>query len=306
MHSLVAERRHSSVTRYAKRSVACRDSPRQQPLRAGGTPLPRHPSYCASTSSAIHRFAPSSQYIAIGEKTAEERFNMLARGWLAYPVTSMHAHLPPKSGCINVIPAYARGALLLVTPSARRDSGGRMGHRRAPSLCASEMRYFPLSMRHTTIGENRRRAVLYVSTGLACLPRDADARTSTAEERLYKRHPGMRQRRITPRNPIRTTWLGHHLYALRRCATSPPSARRIPIEKNRHPSACLPRGCRKKDRWLGFQPSVSVSLRSAVRLLVDNTTLFDTSLLACKVAQIVQFCTTHFTKLVDCDAVDKR
>ena len=39
---LVAERRHSSVTRYAKRSVACRDSPLHQPLRAGGTPLPRH------------------------------------------------------------------------------------------------------------------------------------------------------------------------------------------------------------------------------------------------------------------------
>ena len=100
-------------------------------------------------------------------KTAEERFNMLARGWLAYPVTSMHAHLPPSA---------------------------------------------------------------------------------VVEDR----------------------------------------------------------GEQKKDRWLGFQPSVSVSLRSAVRLLVDNTTLFDTSLLACKVAQIVQFCTTHFTKLVDCDAVDKR
>ena len=40
-------------------------------------------------------------------KTAEERFNMLARGWLAYPVTSMHAHLPPKSGCRNVIPRLA-------------------------------------------------------------------------------------------------------------------------------------------------------------------------------------------------------
>ena len=63
LHSLVAERRHTSVTRYAKRSVACRDSPRHQPLRAGGTPLPhlrrlprpivRHPSDCASTSSAI-------------------------------------------------------------------------------------------------------------------------------------------------------------------------------------------------------------------------------------------------------------
>ena len=114
-----------------------------------------------------HHIAPSVQYTAIGEKTAEERFHTLARGWLAYPVTPTHAHLPPKSGC---------------------------------------------------------------------------------------------------RRPRRA----------------------------------------KKDRWLGFQPSVSVSLRSAVRLLVDNTTLFDTSLLACKVAQIVQFCTTHFTKLVDCDAVDKR
>ena len=53
LHSLVAERRHSSVTRYAKRSVACRDSPLHQTLRAGGTPLPRHPSDCASPSSAI-------------------------------------------------------------------------------------------------------------------------------------------------------------------------------------------------------------------------------------------------------------
>ena len=32
---------------------------------------------------------------------------MLARGWLAYPVTSMHSHLPPKSGCIIVIPRFA-------------------------------------------------------------------------------------------------------------------------------------------------------------------------------------------------------
>ena len=34
------------------------------------------------------------------EKTAEERFHMLARGWLAYPVTPIHSLLPPKSGCI--------------------------------------------------------------------------------------------------------------------------------------------------------------------------------------------------------------
>ena len=62
---------------------------------------------CLTPSSAIHRFAPSAQYTAM-RKTAEERFNMLARGWLAYPVTSMHSHLPPKSGCIcQHIPRFA-------------------------------------------------------------------------------------------------------------------------------------------------------------------------------------------------------
>ena len=47
-------------------------------------------------------------------KNAEERFNMLARGWLAYPVTSMHSQLPPKSGCIcKHIPRFAN----LMTPT---------------------------------------------------------------------------------------------------------------------------------------------------------------------------------------------
>ena len=36
-------------------------------------------------------------------KTAEERFHMLARGWLAYPVTLVHAQLPPKSGCREML-----------------------------------------------------------------------------------------------------------------------------------------------------------------------------------------------------------
>ena len=84
-------------------------------MRFGDAPLPHHrrlphPSDCPLV--AIHRHR---------RKTAEERFNMLARGWLAYPVMPTHHQ-------------------------------------------------------------------------------------STAEERLYKRHPGMRQRRITPRNPTRTTW----------------------------------------------------------------------------------------------------
>ena len=127
------------------------------------------------------------------KKTAEERFNMLARGWLAYPVTPTHLpstaeerlytsthgrfalsrrratalfHNPvckaqrsvpgfsstPTSACrryatsppsiglrIHIVrhpSVCARGALHLVTPSARSDSGGRMGHRLAPSICA--------------------------------------------------------------------------------------------------------------------------------------------------------------------------
>ena len=42
-------------------------------------------------------------------KTAEERLYMLARGWLAYPVTSTHSQLPPKSGCINTQkPTFSR------------------------------------------------------------------------------------------------------------------------------------------------------------------------------------------------------
>ena len=40
---------------------------------------------------AVHRKKPSSigmrQRRSASPKTAEERFNMLARGWLAYPVT---------------------------------------------------------------------------------------------------------------------------------------------------------------------------------------------------------------------------
>ena len=126
---LVAERRHSSVTRYAKRSVACRDSPRHQPLRAGGTPLPHHrrlphhivrhhPSDCAST----HR-PPSSSDCANGaihrhrRETAEERFNMLARGWLAYPVTPTHL---PSTAEERLYKRHPLGLPRPVTPCAIR------------------------------------------------------------------------------------------------------------------------------------------------------------------------------------------
>ena len=93
-----------------------------------GTPLFLFPPYRPSSSDCAngamrenrphHRFTPTAQCgktaLIIGlrqrrdaGKTAEERFHTLARGWLAYPVTPMHARLPPKSGCINVIPRFA-------------------------------------------------------------------------------------------------------------------------------------------------------------------------------------------------------
>ena len=91
---------HNPV-RKAQRSVPGFSSTPTSACRRYATSPPS--SDCASPSSAI--------IIGLRQRrdaeTAEERFNMLARGWLAYPVTPMHAHLPPKSGCINVNPRFA-------------------------------------------------------------------------------------------------------------------------------------------------------------------------------------------------------
>ena len=195
-------------------------------------------------------------------KTAEERFHTLARGWLAYPVTSMHAHLPPKSGCINVIPRFAL--------SRRRATALFHNPVRKAQRSVPEVRHFP------TFG--------------GCLTHRPPSSSDCPIVAMHHRH-----RRKTAEERFHTLARGWLAYPVT------PMHARLPPK-----SGCRSPWRAKKDRWLGFQPSVSVSLRSAVRLLVDNTTLFDTSLLACKVAQIVQFCTTHFTKLVDCDAVDKR
>ena len=191
---------------------------------------------------------------------------MLARGWLAYPVTPTHALLPPKSGFINVNTWFAlsrRRATALFRNPVRKAQRSVPGFSSTTTSACRRYATSPPSAVASPIGLPHRR--------------DASPSGETAEERFHMLARGWLAYPVTPTH-----------------ALLPPKS-----------------GCRrprraKKDRWLGFQPSVSVSLRSAVRLLVDNTTLFDTSLLACKVAQIVQFCTTHFTKLVDCDAVDKR
>ena len=113
------------------------------------------------------------------KKTAEERFNMLARGWLAYPVTSMHTQLPPKSGCINVIPRFAlsrrRATALFRNPvckaqrsvpgfSSTPNSACRRYATSPPSAVASPHRPpSPIGLpqrRNTPPCENRRRAVV--------------------------------------------------------------------------------------------------------------------------------------------------
>ena len=165
LHSLVAERRHSSVTRYAKRSVACRDSPRHQPLRAGGTPLPHHrrlphpivrhhPSDCAigekppksGCINVIPRFALSRRRATALFRNPVRKAQRSVPGFSSTTTSACrrYATSPPSIGLrIHIVrhpSVCARGALHLVTPSARSDSGGRMGHRPAPSICASEMR----------------------------------------------------------------------------------------------------------------------------------------------------------------------
>ena len=106
-------------------------------------------------------------------ETAEERFHTLARGWLAYPVTPTHTHLPPKSGCRGIQRgAFRRGA---TTPSRNPVRGAkrqRAGTQPSPSQLRAGGTPLPINnaLCHS---KNRRRAVSYVSTGFACLPRDA-------------------------------------------------------------------------------------------------------------------------------------
>ena len=146
---------------------------------------------------------------------------MLARGWLAYPVTPMHAHLPPKSGCINVIPRFAlsrrRATALFHNPvckaqrsvpgfSSTPTSACRRYATSPPSAVASPHR--PPSSSDCANGaihrhrKNRRRAVSYVSTGLACLPRDANASP------IYRRRAVVEtssHRFASPRDALRHT-----------------------------------------------------------------------------------------------------
>ena len=214
-----------------KSGCTCQHIPRFALSRRRATALFRNPvckaqrsvpGFSSTTTSACRRYAtspPSAVAYIIGsphparcitKKTAEERFHMLARGWLAYPVTPIHSLLPPKSGCINVIPRFAlsrrRATALFRNPvckaqrsvpgfSSTPTSACRRYATSPPSAVASPHRPPSPSDRPTrrdVSQKNRRRAVSHVSTGLACLPRDINPFASTAEERLYmSTHPSV-------------------------------------------------------------------------------------------------------------------
>ena len=90
---IVAERRHSAVTRYAERSGACRDS--------------THP-----LLTACRRYATTASI-----PTQHQR--------RAYSVRSISPTQHQRRAYGASETRYC-----IITPSARRDSGGRMGHRR--------------------------------------------------------------------------------------------------------------------------------------------------------------------------------
>ena len=151
----------------------------------------RHPSVCPiGAMHHLHR-----------RKTAEERFHMLARGWLAYPVTPKHH--PSTAEERLYTSTHGRFALSRRRATALFRNPVRKAQRSVPGFSSTPTsacrRYAtsppsavasphrppsPIVLRHRR--KNRRRAVSYVSTGLACLPRDTDARATTAEERLWK------------------------------------------------------------------------------------------------------------------------
>ena len=168
-----------------------------------------------------HRFAPTAQCektaLIIGlhqrrdaKKTAEERFNMLARGWLAYPVTPSHSHLPPKSGCRNHIPRLANNLynrssavdslIIQPTPGRQANLGLQLSNR--PSAVASpivnhlQKRHPPIGLhlqkRHPPIGHHPQNPPIIIG-----LRKRRNAK-KTAEERFHTLARGWLAYPVTP------------------------------------------------------------------------------------------------------------
>ena len=139
---------------------------------------------------------------------------MLARGWLAYPVTPMHAHLPPKSGCRNHIHRFAlsrRRATSLFRNPVRKAQRSVPGFSSTPtsacrryatsppsSDCASPSSAIIIGLRQRRDAETAEERFNMLARGWLAYPVTPTHHPSTAEERLYKRHPIGLPRPVTP------------------------------------------------------------------------------------------------------------
>ena len=150
------------------------------------------PTWGYDYTTALRRLPHPSSAIIIGlrqrrntppsRKTAEERFNMLARGWLAYPVMPTHALLPPKSGCIcQHIPRFAlsrRRATALFRNPVRKAQRSVLGFSSTPTSACRRYATSPPSAvaspivhHHHQIAHPHRPPSIYMRFGDALLRR---------------------------------------------------------------------------------------------------------------------------------------
>ena len=176
---------------------------------------------------------------------------MLARGWFTYPVTSMHSHLPPKSGCIcQHIPRFANpmaptqtqspckqllqplfgGRLVLqqLTPGRQANLGLQLSNRSSAvayiigSRIVIEKIAPPGAMYHKKTAEER---FNILARGWLAYPVTPTHHPPTAEERLYKRHPSV----CKPNDS--------HTNAITLQITYPTALRRLPHPSKKTPSS---------------------------------------------------------------------
>ena len=136
-------------------------------------------------------------------KTAEERFNMLARGWLAYPVTPTHH--PSTAEERLYTSTHGRFALSRRRATALFHNPVRKAQRSVPGFSStptSACRRYATSPpsavasphRPPSIGLPHRKKTAeerfnMLARGWLAYPVTPTHHPSTAEERLYKRHP---------------------------------------------------------------------------------------------------------------------
>ena len=118
---IVAERRHSAITRYAERSAVCRDSARPCCRRAGGTPL-------------LQSRSPTARAVTLSVNPRQRRghtHRRMRRGRAAADALQHCIYSGTALRCISPFPLYPRtrcpgltenGSALRTSPSTLSDA----------------------------------------------------------------------------------------------------------------------------------------------------------------------------------------